>query len=347
MKADACSNHPEATIGPAVSLSVLEKHPITDTHGRTIDHLRLSVTSACNLRCLYCRPGACPPSSRASLTDDQRLDLVSHLYAHRGLRQLRLTGGEPLLHGSIVDLIARIRDAAPDLSLAMTTNGLRLAEVARDLRNAGLDRLNVSLDTIDPSRYQTLTGGCVDHVIGGLSAALDAGFPPPRINTVVLRGHNDDSLADLAEWAIDRGFEIRFLEAMPIGQAAEFNRSHFVPEQRILRQIESRYLLRPLPSASGETSTRFVASNARHRGVIGIIAPLSKPFCGQCRRMRVTADGLLFPCLLDSRHISLSQCWERQSLDTHLADCLIDAAIAKKSLAGSLEQRTGMIKLGG
>lgn len=347
MKADASSNHPEATISPVVSLSVLDKHPITDTHGRTIDHLRLSITSACNLRCLYCRPGACPPSCRASLTDDQRLDLVRHLYSYRGLRQLRLTGGEPLLHGSIVDLVARIRHIAPDLSLAMTTNGLRLAEMARGLRNAGLDRLNVSLDTIDPARYRALTGGCVDDVIRGLFAALDAGFPPPRINTVVLRGHNDDSPAALVEWAIDHGFEIRFLEAMPIGKAAGFNRSHFVPEQRILRQIESRYLLRQLPSTSGETAARFVASNVRHSGVIGIIAPVSNPFCGQCRRMRVTADGLLFPCLLDSRHIDLSRCWEWQSLDTHLADCLIDAAIGEKGRAGSLEQRTSMIKLGG
>lgn len=347
MKADACSNHAEAAINPVVSLSVWDKRPITDTYGRTIDHLRLSVTSACNLRCLYCRPGSCPPSCRANLTDDQRLDLVSHLYSQRGLRQLRLTGGEPLLHGSIVDLVARIRQAAPDLSLAMTTNGLRLAPMARDLKAAGLDRLNVSLDTTNPTRYRALTGGCVDDVISGLRAAVDAGFPYPRLNTVVLSGYNDECLVEIASWAMDRCLEIRFLEAMPIGPAADFNRMHFVPERTIRRRLESHFQLSPLPPAQGETAARFVARSPRHSGVIGIIAPISRPFCGQCRRMRLTADGLLFPCLLDSRRVDLSPCWNRGAFHEMVADELIATAAADKKPTGSLLQETAMINLGG
>jgi len=347
MKADACLNHAEATISPAGSLSVLDRRPITDAHDRTIDHLRLSVTSACNLRCLYCRPGSCPPSCRAILTDDQRLDLISHLYLQRGLRQLRLTGGEPLLHGSIVDFIARIRREAPNLSLAMTTNGLRLAQMARDLKAAGLDRLNVSLDTIDPTRYRALTGGCIEGVISGLHAAVEAGFPYPRLNTVVLSGYNDEDLIEIAGWAMERRFEVRFLEAMPIGPAAEFNRLHFVPERTIRRRLESHFRLSPLPPAKGETAARFAARGPRQSGIIGIIAPISRPFCGQCRRMRLTADGLLFPCLLDSRRVDLSPCWKRDAFQDRLADDLISAAVAGKKPTGSLLQETAMINLGG
>ncbi len=332
---------------PNVSLPVQNVRPLIDGHGRTLDHLRLSVTSHCNLRCLYCRPGPGAGARRADLTDAQRLELVADLYAHRGLRQLRLTGGEPLLHDTIVSLVADLRLAAPMLSLAMTTNGFGLARLAHSLRSAGLDRLNVSLDTIDPERYRALTGGRVENVIRGLDAAIDAGFAPPKLNTVVLAGHNDDQLIELVEWAVDRSLEIRFLEAMPIGPAAEFNRNHFVPAHTIKRRLESHFQLRPLRRTPGETAARYTVENAVRTGVVGIIAPVSESFCGQCRRMRLTADGKLFPCLLDSRYVDLSVCWQQGVYAPDLAERMIQRAIADKRATGSTRQETAMIALGG
>lgn len=331
----------------SLSLTVHANRPLIDGHGRTIDHLRLSVTSACNLRCLYCRPTIRTSACRADLSDAQRVELVKHLYDHRGLRQLRLTGGEPLMHPAIIPLIESLRLAAPLLPLAMTTNALFLASMAVRLREAGIDRLNISLDTIDPSRYRALTGGRVEDAIRGIDAALAAGFPSPKLNTVVLDGINDDQIIELARWAMERALEIRFLEAMPIGPAAEFNRKHFVPARRMKAILASHFRLAPLERCDGETAMRYVVNDGSVRGTIGIIAPISESFCGQCRRMRLTADGKLFPCLLDSRHIDLKDCWQEGIFDSDAVDRLIEQAIFGKNAHGSLHQQTGMITLGG
>lgn len=338
----ACADHETG-----MELPIPQPRPLIDGQGRTIDHLRLSVTSACNLRCLYCRPSPQGVSCEKDLTDDQRMEIVEYLYARRGLRQLRITGGEPLLHASVVSLIARIRKSAPALSLAMTTNGLRLASMARALRRAGLDRLNVSLDTIDPIRYRSLTGGCVDDVIRGIDAAFAAGFPPPKLNAVVLTGTNENRIVELAQWAFRRSLEIRFLEAMPIGPAAQFNRRHFVPASRIRRGLESRFVLRPIPRNPGETAARYRAESSDQSGILGIIAPISESFCGQCRRMRLTADGRLFPCLLDTRSVHLSDCWRDGRLNVERVDDRIGAAIGGKKSKGLFQQDLPMIALGG
>jgi cyclic pyranopterin phosphate synthase len=324
-----------------------DRRPLIDGHRRIVDHLRLSVTSACNLRCLYCRPTIGKAADSRDLSDAQRLDLVRYLCDVHGLRQVRLTGGEPLLHGSIVRLIATIRSSFPDLSLAMTTNGRRLKSLAGDLRAAGLDRLNISLDSIDPQTYRVLTGGELRPVLEGIDAAAAAGFPPPRLNTVVLSGVNDHQLPEMVSWAIQRGMEVRFLEAMPIGPAAGFNREHFVPASRIKDSLKTHYRLNPMPRQPGETAARFAVEDASIRGAIGIIAPISEPFCGECRRMRLTADGKLFPCLLDSRFADLSSCWDGTSFEPDKAETLILSAVAGKAASGLLRQDTAMIKLGG
>lgn len=328
-------------------LLIPQPRPLIDGQGRTIDHLRLSVTSACNLRCLYCRPSPHGASCGNDLTDDQRLQIVEYLYVRHGLRQLRLTGGEPLLHSTIVSLIMRIRQSAPALALAMTTNGFRLASMARALRDAGLDRLNISLDVIDPVRYRSLTGGCLDDVVRGIDAAVIAGFPPPKLNAVVLAGINESELVDLAHWAFRRSLEVRFLEAMPIGPAARFNRAHFVPASRIRRRLESRFVLSPMPRNSGETAARYWAESPDQSGILGIIAPISESFCAQCRRMRLTADGKLFPCLLDARSVHLSDCWQDGRLIAKRVDDCIEAAVRGKKANGLLRQDSPMIALGG
>lgn len=324
-----------------------DAHSIVDGRGRRIDHLRLSVTSACDLRCCYCRPAAGLRARAEGLSDRQRLDLVTFLWRDRGLRQLRLTGGEPLLHPSSAAFIGDIRTAAPDLSIAMTTNGGRLAGCARELRAAGLDRLNISFDAIDGPRYRAMTGGRVEDVIAGIDVARALGFESVKLNTVVIAGQNDDQVVELAEWSLRRGLEIRFLEAMPIGPAAEFNRAHFVPARRIREILESRFRLSLLPHRFGETAVRYVADGDDARGTIGIIAPISESFCGQCRRMRITADGKLFPCLLDSRCVDLAACWTGGQFDSGRAGALLEQAVDGKRAAGPLRQRVSMVTLGG
>lgn len=233
-----------------------ERQKLIDGHGRIVDHLRLSVTSACNLHCMYCRPRYGWKRTPHELSDPQRLDLIRFLHDACALKQVRLTGGEPLLHDSIVSLIANIHSNFPALSLAMTTNGGRLRSRAADLRSAGLDRLNVSLDSIDPFIYRSLTGGDLAPVLEGIEEAITIGFPPPRLNAVVLAGFNDGQLSDMVSWAHHRDMEIRFLEAMPIGPAAEFNRRHFVHARRIKDILEACFRLTPLPRAPGETADR-------------------------------------------------------------------------------------------
>lgn len=281
------------------------------------------------------------------MSDCQRLELIRWLRQQCGLRQVRLTGGEPLLHPTILHLIGAIRAFVPDVALAMTTNAVRLGPLAADLRTAGLDRLNISLDTIDPCRYRELTGGALAPVLDGIDRALAAGFPPPKLNCVVLRGVNDDHLLDLADWAFSRAIEMRFLEAMPIGPAAEFNREHFVAVGEIRRRLSAGLRLTPLPREPGETAQRFAARAEGARGVIGLIAPVTQPFCGQCRRMRLTADGRLFPCLLDSRSVDLACCWRLGQLDAAQLDEQLRRAVAEKQPAGPQRQHTAMITIGG
>ncbi|HKQ46576.1 MAG TPA: radical SAM protein [Phycisphaerae bacterium] len=323
--------------------------PLIDGCGRVIDHLRLSVTGACDLRCAYCRPaGKAGYSALArALSDAQRVDLVRLLYEAHGLKQLRITGGEPLLHPTLAPLLSAIRSAAPNLEIAMTTNGQRLAQTARVLHRAGLDRLNVSLDTLAPERYRNLTGGELRPVLEGLESAVAEGFPAPKINVVALRGVNDDELARLAQWAFRRGFEIRFLEAMPIGPAANFNRAHCLLGSEIKKRLGADFELRPLPRQAGETAARFTAVSEFGEGIIGIIAPLSESFCSQCRRIRVTADGKLFPCLLDSRHVDLSSCWRSGAFQARRAMSLVCDVVNGKKQAGPLRQDTAMVSLGG
>ncbi len=337
-------------MNPTLSLPVNERErgSLTDTFGRRIDHIRISVTSACDLRCVYCRPSAKAGHEENSdnLSDTQRVEFIRYLYDRHGLSQVRLTGGEPLLYPQLSTLIAKIRRACPDLTLAVTTNGRLLSRFARDLRRAGLDRLNVSLDSLDGDCYRRMTGGSLKTVIAGLDAADDAGFPPPKINTVVLRDLNDAEVTRMAEWAIARGSEIRFLEAMPIGAAAEFNKAHFVAAAELRRRLAAEFVLSALATPPGATATRFRAISGALDGIIGTIAPVSEPFCSSCRRIRLTADGHLFPCLLDAFSVDMRPAWQRGCLDSVEVAERIDSAVRSKQKHGSV-QPVQMIQLGG
>lgn len=325
---------------------VQEPTPLIDANGRRIHHLRLSVISACNLRCIYCKPKTEGSHSRR-LTDGNRTDFVRLLYERYGLSQVRVTGGEPLLYPQLLELIVALRRIAPDLRLAMTTNAQNLAVMAAPLREAGLDRLNVSMDSLNPERYRALTGGELRPVMEGVDAAIAAGFPPPKLNSVVLRGENDDEMPDLAAWAFDRGCEIRFLEAMPIGPAAEANRRLFVSADDIQARLATEFDLKPMGMEDGATALRFWCNGPRGSGVVGLIAPMTKPFCGSCGRVRLTADGKLYPCLLDERFADLRPAWTSCGFDPGLADSLIRGVVREKKAQGAQRQQTAMVALGG
>ena len=319
---------------------------LTDGHGRRIHHLRLSVISACNLRCIYCKPKPGGSGTR-QLTDQNRVEFVRYLYERFGLTQVRVTGGEPLLYPRLLELIASLREIGPDLGLAMTTNAQGLAERATHLRRAGLDRLNISIDTLNSGRYRAMTGGELRPVLEGIDASIAAGFPPPKLNSVVLRGENDDEMADLALWAFERACEMRFLEAMPIGPAAEVNRRLFVSADEVHGRLASAFDLTPMGIEFGGTSLRFRCVGPRGSGVIGLVAPMTKPFCGSCGRVRLTAEGKLFPCLLDERCADLRPAWAQGQFDAELADSLIRAVVRDKRAQGPQRQATAMVSLGG
>ena len=321
---------------------------LIDGCGRTVDHLRLSVTSRCDLRCVYCRPNGQANASPAHgfLTDERRLEFVRFVHERYGLGQVRITGGEPLLHRSVVRLVSDLRRAVPDVELAMTTNGRLLYDKAFELFHAGLDRLNVSLDSIKPERYRQITGADIEGVFNGIESAMFVGFRDLKINTVVLRGVNDDEIIDLAIWALSRRLEIRFLEAMPIGPEADFNRSAFVSAAEVQALLAKRFQLDSLPYEPGETARRFRATRRGSNGVIGLIAPVTEPFCGACRRMRLTAEGILYPCLLNNHSVDMRPAWSNGGLSPSKADMLIRSAVAAKRPYGST-QATPMVRLGG
>ncbi|UCG33906.1 MAG: radical SAM protein, partial [Phycisphaerales bacterium] len=270
-----------------------------DGCGRRVDQLRVSVTPQCELRCTYCRPHRHVATDRRPLSDEHRLEFIRFLHERWDLSQVRITGGEPLCHPSLVSLVASLRDAMPAVSIAVTTNGRLLRRYAAALRQAGLARLNVSVDSLDPRTYRRITGGDLEPVQAGLDAAEEAGFPPPKVNTVVLRGLNDKEVPSLARWALTHGREIRFLEAMPIGPAAESNRQRFVSGDEVLGLLEAEFDLTALAGRPEGTARRYRAIGNGCTGVVGLIKPVSEPFCVGCGRIRLTADGRLYPCLLD------------------------------------------------
>ena len=228
----------------------------------------------------------------------------------------------------------------------MTTNGRLLYDKGFELFHAGLDRLNVSLDSLKPERYHQITGANIEGVLNGIESARFVGFRTLRINTVVLRGVNDDEIIDLSIWALARGLEIRFLEAMPIGPAADFNRSAFVSGAEVKAILARRFQLNHLRRKPGETARRFRATCRDADGIIGLIAPITEPFCSACRRIRLTAEGILYPCLLDNRSVDMRPAWSNSGLSPGKADKLIRLAVAAKGPHGS-SQATQMVTLGG
>ena len=271
-----------------------------DGCGRTIDYLRLSVTDWCNYRCRYCMPeeGICKREHQDMLTLEELAE-VAAACVRCGVKKIRLTGGEPLVRRGVVELCRQLR-AIPGLEeLCLTTNGSLLPDLARPLREAGVDRLNISLDTLRPERFAEMTRrGRLSDVLAGIEAAEKAGFRDLKFDTVLIGGFNDDEIADFAKLTLDHPWEMRFIELMPMGPCGDWDRSCFLSADTVLSRLPE---LEPLESQG--VARRYRLPGAV--GAIGLISPVSHDFCAHCRRIRVTADGKLKGCLHSREELPL------------------------------------------
>lgn len=281
---------------------------LTDSHGRNINYLRLSVTDRCNMRCFYCMPkeGVVSKGHDAVLSYEELL-LIAETAVEIGIEKIRVTGGEPLVRAGIVSFLAKL-SAIPGLKhLALTTNGLLLAEMAADLYRAGVQRLNVSLDSLNPAIFRDITrGGDLARVLAGLDAAEKAGFPPPKINVVIMRGVNDAEILQFAEMTRRRGNSIRFIEYMPVVQDEGWQR-YCISGEEILERVAASYQLEPVdkgPFAGPSRDFRIPGG----QGSIGIITAVSGHFCSDCNRIRVTSTGQAKGCLFSDDKTDLVPC---------------------------------------
>lgn len=279
-----------------------------DAYGRTMTYLRISLTDRCNFRCLYCMPamGMKFQPREEMLTDDELIEVVG-AFAEIGFTKFRLTGGEPTIRPRLVEIVRRIKQFPNVDEITMTTNALLLGRMANDLAAAGMDRINVSLDTLDPDRFKIMTrGGRFDMVWDGILAAEQAGMTPIKINTVVLRGQNEHEVADLARLTLDRPWQMRFLEIMPMeGVGPVYDESLVTSDETQARLEETFGPLEHVASPPGDPARIWRIPGAA--GTIGFISPISEPFCSTCNRVRLSSDGKLRLCLLRADEVDLRE----------------------------------------
>jgi cyclic pyranopterin phosphate synthase len=305
---------------------------LKDSFGRVIDDLRISLTDRCNFRCIYCMPaeGLAWLPKREILTYEEILRLA-RIFIDLGIRTVRLTGGEPLMRQDIDVLIEGLIRLEPDLDLSMTTNGFFLREKARRLAEAGLKRINVSLDSLQPERFERMVrrdGQLVAKILEGMRVAREAGLHPIKMNCVVMRGYNEDEVVDFARLGREHDYQVRFIEYMPLDAQGEWSMKAVVPGAEILARIHEVF---PLVPASGNgTEPATVYHFADGRGSIGIIASVTEPFCDSCNRIRITADGQLRTCLFSIHEHNLKALMRSGATDEEIADFIIAAVWNKE-----------------
>jgi cyclic pyranopterin phosphate synthase len=284
---------------------------LVDGFGRTVRDLRISVTDRCNFRCFYCMPEeGMQWLPRQEILTFEEIERVARVCVERlGFDGIRLTGGEPTVRAHLPVLVgelARLRVGGDGdrVDLAMTTNGATLPLLATDLRSAGLHRLNISCDSLRPERFLAMTKrDALDKVLEGIDAALDAGFAPVKLNVVLVRGVNDDEIVDLAGFGRQRGLIVRFIEFMPLDASDEWGRQRVVPAEEVVAAVNAVYPLTAVPERGDQPAERFVYDDGG--GEIGVIASVTRPFCGSCDRVRLTAEGQFRNCLFAVRETDL------------------------------------------
>ncbi|MBA2388897.1 MAG: GTP 3',8-cyclase MoaA [Geodermatophilaceae bacterium] len=295
---------------------------LVDTFGRVATDLRVSLTDRCNLRCSYCMPaeGLDWLPKPEVLTDEEVIRLMRVAVEQLGVREVRFTGGEPLLRPGIVGIVAATTALRPRPEVSLTTNGIGLARIAGALAEAGLDRVNVSLDTIDPERFRTITRrDRLSDVLAGMRAAADAGLTPVKVNAVLLRGINDDDAVSLLDFCLQHGYELRIIEQMPLDAQHGWDRSTMITAEEILASLRTRFVLSedPIERGASPAETWLVDGGPARVGVIGSV---TRAFCGTCDRTRLTADGQIRNCLFAREESDLRSALRGGSSDEEIAD---------------------------
>jgi cyclic pyranopterin phosphate synthase len=301
--------------------------PLTDRYGRVATDLRVSLTDRCNLRCTYCMPAeglAWLPKIEV-LSDEEISRLIRIAVRHLGVNEVRFTGGEPLIRPGLTGIVAAAAALRPRPTLSLTTNGIGLRRLAGPLRAAGLDRVNVSLDTIDPNRFTELTRRPrLADVLDGMAAAARVGLTPVKINSVLMRGVNDGDAPALLRFALTHGYELRFIEQMPLDAQHGWDRASMVTAEEILASLNAEFTLLPDPAERGgaPAETWLVAGATGPTGAparVGVIGSVTRPFCGDCDRTRLTADGQIRNCLFATEESDLRGAMRAGADDTELA----------------------------
>ncbi|HRX84470.1 MAG TPA: GTP 3',8-cyclase MoaA [Phycisphaerae bacterium] len=328
---------------------------VQDRFNRTIDYLRISVIDHCNLRCVYCMPlSGVPLTPSADLLRPDEIERVVRAAAALGFRKIRLTGGEPTLRADLADIV-RQTSAVPGIrEVSMTTNGVLLPRVIDELKAAGLARVNLHIDSLDPERFsRTMRLGTLADAWASVAAVERAGLTPVKINAVVTRGFNDADVVDLAALTLEHDWHVRFIELMPfgVGECAQMARTALVTTAESMTRIEAALgRLEPLEKVTAsEESVNYRLPGAR--GVVGFISPVSEPYCGDCNRMRLTADGRLHLCLLHDDEIDLRQALRSGASQSVLED-LLRQAVEQKPVGHSLSRgistrQRDMVQIGG
>ncbi len=315
---------------------MMQGAPLEDSFGRRIDYLRVSVTDRCNLKCVYCVPKTGVTHIRESgiLSSEEIARFVSIVIGF-GLRKVRLTGGEPLLRPDIVRLVSLIK-ATGIRDLSLTTNGIHLADTAEDLKKAGINRVNVSLDTLDPEKYRTITrGGDIYRVLEGIKKAEEAGLYPVKINVVPMPGLNDNEIQKFASLTFEKDYHIRYIEFMRMGRNEAGGKNGHLPKREIMDRVSELGRLVPLTFRGGGPSRNYRIEGAR--GVVGFISPVTDHFCRSCNRLRLTAEGMLRPCLFSDVELDVRALLRSGASDEEL-DKLFRCAVAVKPAGHFLER---------
>ena len=317
---------------------------LVDSFGRVADDLRISITDRCNFRCIYCMPAeGLKWLAREDLLRFEEIVRLARLFVHRyGVRTIRITGGEPLVRVKVEELVGMINDLDPSLDITMTTNGVLLREKAEKLAANGLKRINISLDTLHADRFHEIArADMFKRTMDGIDAAREAGLWPIKLNMVVMKGHNDDEVVDFARLARDKGYEVRFIEFMPLDGDGNWTNEQVVPSRRIQEQIEDLFPLVPVHDTRPGPATRFKFADGAQGGV-GFISSVSQAFCTTCNRIRLTAEGGLRTCLFSLAETPLRDLLRSGASDDSVA-AVIEKAVWHKE-EGHLINQPGFVK---
>lgn len=342
----------ETSFAPAPDAFYGRSDPALDSFGRRINYLRVSLTDRCNFRCVYCMPehGAHFAPREEVLQDDELLRVVGAA-ARIGFEKIRLTGGEPTIRRNLVELVQGMAQTPGIREVSMTTNALRLAQQADALKAAGLSRVNISIDSLDPDKFRMMTrGGDLGRVWAGIEAAERVGFTPLKLNAVVVRGLNDDELCDLARLTVDRPWQFRFIEMMPLAGVGAMADASVVASSEIMTRLEAEFGPLEFIGWFGSDPARTYRIRGS-KGTLGFISSVTEPFCATCNRMRLTADGKLHLCLLRDNELDLRDALRSGASDDDL-EALMREAVFLKPWGHGLPQGIkptlrGMSELGG